>query len=103
MTAFADSENTIICHSELDSESRSKTRCTLKNEDPLIAVSENRDRPAHMVCHIFRERPRSWPEPRQDDVKQEITVIPQCSYTGFLVLSGGRRTVNGGPRAACRS
>ena len=38
-----------------------------------------------MVCPIFREGQRSWPEPRQDDVKQEITIIPQCSYTGFLV------------------
>ena len=43
MTAFADSENTIICHSELDSESRSKTRCTLKNEDPLIAKGRDPD------------------------------------------------------------
>jgi len=42
-TAFANSENTIICHAELVSPSRSKTRSALKYENPLIAVSENRD------------------------------------------------------------
>ncbi len=36
--------------------------------------------------HVSRYRQRSWPEPRQDDGKQEITIIPQCSYTGFLAL-----------------
>ncbi len=43
LTAFANSENTIICHAELVSASRSKNRYALKNENPLIAVSENRD------------------------------------------------------------
>ena len=43
MTASANSENTIICHAELVSASRSKNRYSLKYEDPLIAVSENRD------------------------------------------------------------
>jgi len=43
MTEFANSENTIICHAELGSATRSKNRYALKYEDPLIAVSENRD------------------------------------------------------------
>jgi len=43
MTAFANSKNTIICHAELVSASRSKKRYALKYENPLTAVSENRD------------------------------------------------------------
>jgi len=37
MTAFADSENAIICHAELVSASRSKNRSALKNMNPLNA------------------------------------------------------------------
>jgi len=43
MTASANSENTIICHAQLVSASRSKNRYALKYKDPLNAVSENRD------------------------------------------------------------
>jgi hypothetical protein len=38
MTASDNSENTIICHAELVSASRSKNRYSLKYEDPLSAM-----------------------------------------------------------------
>ena len=71
-TAFADSENAIICHAELVSASRSKNRSALKNEDPLIAAEGYVVRQRSTV---LREDQTRIPKQVRDDNERDLQKV----------------------------